>query len=264
MSVRPKISVITVSRNSVGTIERTIRSVLDQTYPEIEYIVIDGGSTDGTVAVIERYADSLAHWATEPDRGISHAFNKGISAAHGELIGIINADDWYEPDAVARMASSYANGRPDVLFGNLGRPGRVQRPDRRFQDKIAYVMPTLNHPTWFVKAEAYRRFGTFNERYRIAMDFDLLRRFHALGATFRYVDHIISNMSRGGISDTNLLLRYTEILEIAGYHPKTFFFLGLYQLTRWTARARSSRERRAAAGGREIVSAWTCGHTPGT
>jgi glycosyltransferase involved in cell wall biosynthesis len=252
MSAPPKISVITVSRNSVGTIERTIRSVLDQTYPKVEYIVIDGGSTDGTVAVIERYADSLAHWVTEPDRGISHAFNKGISAARGELIGIINADDWYEPDAVARMAASYANGRPDVLFGNLGREGHVQRPDRRFREKIPYIMPTLNHPTCFVKAEAYRRFGTFEERYKIAMDYDLLRRFHALGATFRYVDHLVASQSRGGLSDTNLLLRYSEVLDIAGYHPKTFLFLGFYQLTRWTARARSLRERRAASESGEV------------
>jgi glycosyltransferase involved in cell wall biosynthesis len=248
MTPRPLVSIITISFNSAATIERTIRSVLTQSYPAFEYIVIDGASSDGTAQIIARYAGSIAHWVSERDSGISHAFNKGIGAAHGQLIGLINADDWYEEDAVATMAASFADGSPDVLFGNLRFPdlGRVQRADPDFGRKIAYVMPTLNHPTCFVAADAYRRFGTFDERYRIAMDFDLLRRFHALGATFRYVDHLIANMSRRGVSDRDLVRRYGEVLEITRYHPKTFLYLCRYQLARWTARARASRRHRVA------------------
>jgi glycosyltransferase involved in cell wall biosynthesis len=240
MSARPKISVVTISRNSAATIERTIRSVLDQAYPDLEYIVIDGGSTDGTADVIARHAGSLAHWVSEPDRGISHAFNKGIAAAHGELVGILNADDWYEPGALAAIAAAHEGGGADVLYGDLALPGaRVQRGDALFAQKIPYTMPTLNHPTCFVRASAYRRFGVYRERYRVAMDYDLLRRFHALGATFRRVDAVIASMSAGGASHTLLLRRYAELLEIAGYHPKAFGYVARHVLMSWAERARS-------------------------
>jgi len=246
MSAHTVVSVVTISRNSGATIERTIRSVLDQSYPNIEYIIIDGGSTDGTVDVIERYAGSLAHRVSEPDRGISHAFNKGIAAAHGELIGIVNADDWYEAGAVESIVAAYLRARPDVLFGDLAFPrlARVQRADPRFAEKIPFTMPRLNHPTCFVTAEAYARFGRFDERYRIAMDYDLLRRFWAGGASFEYVGKVITNMSTGGASSAQLLRRYAEVAEIAGYHPKAFWFIARHVLLRSADRARTALRRR--------------------
>jgi glycosyltransferase involved in cell wall biosynthesis len=223
-SERPMASVITVSFNSERTIERTIRSVLGQTYPSVEYIVIDGGSRDGTVDIIRRYADRLAHWVSERDRGISHAFNKGIAIARGELIGIINSDDWYEPDAVQVAVSAFEERRPDVIFGDLFFPeiAYSQKGDADFGDKLLYRMPNLNHPTCFVSKQTYDRCGGYDESLEIAMDFELLRRCFLAGCSFHYTGRTMANMSLAGASSERLAKRYLEVLRVAGYHPRAF------------------------------------------
>lgn len=110
-----KVSIITVVYNGVKNIEQTIKSVLHQTYSNIEYIVIDGGSTDGSLDIIKKYSDSISYWVSEADKGIYDAMNKGISKATGDLIGIINSDDWYEPDAIMNMVTAYEENT--VLYG---------------------------------------------------------------------------------------------------------------------------------------------------
>ncbi len=220
----PLVTIVTPSFNSASTIEHTIDSICKQTYKHVEHIVIDGGSTDGTQSVIERHGDSIAQWVSEPDSGIAHAFNKGIARACGELIGIVNADDWLESDAVEAVLGCYlANDRPDVVYGDLHLPelDRVQKGDPNFSRLIRYYMPTLNHPTCFVAKHAYFKYGVFDERLRIAMDFELLRRFYLKGATFKYLNRTISNMTLGGASNKQLLQRYQEMLSITGYHPIT-------------------------------------------
>ena len=116
MSRAPLISVITVSYNAVTTIEQTILSVINQTYSNIEYIIIDGGSTDGTVDIIRKYADRIAYWVSEPDKGIYDAMNKGTKKANGEYIAFLNSDDWYELDAVSIIAQ-FADGKNDLISG---------------------------------------------------------------------------------------------------------------------------------------------------
>ncbi|MCE3247241.1 MAG: glycosyl transferase, partial [Geminicoccaceae bacterium] len=105
-STAPRVTIITAVRNRAATLARTIESVLAQTWPEVEHVVIDGASSDGTVEVIRRYADRLAYWQSEPDRGISDAFNKGLAAARGDCIGLLNADDWLEADQVERAVAA--------------------------------------------------------------------------------------------------------------------------------------------------------------
>src|SRR5688572_26851104 len=114
---QPLVSIITIVFNGEKHLQQTIESVLGQTYSNIEYIIVDGGSKDNSVSIIEKYSTQLAYWISEPDKGISDAFNKGISKANGEMIGLINADDWYEKDTVQKVMA--LRGNCDVVYGNL-------------------------------------------------------------------------------------------------------------------------------------------------
>jgi glycosyltransferase involved in cell wall biosynthesis len=198
--VEHKISIVTVVRNGANTIVRAMDSVLSQTYPDIEYIVIDGASTDGTVDLIRQYQDRLTFWSSEPDSGISDAFNKGVRRATGEWVGILNADDWYEPDAVEQVMR--VSHDADIVHGAMrywdgDAVCEVALPN---QEGLSREM-TINHPTVFVRRSFYERFGEFKEDYRFAMDYELLIRFLMSGARFVQLDEILTNMSFGGASD---------------------------------------------------------------
>ena len=215
-----KISVITICYNAAKTIEETINSVIRQDYPELEYIIIDGGSTDGTTDVINKYQDKIAYFVSEPDKGISDAFNKGIKASTGEIIGIINSNDLYYKNALKTVSAFFeANPDTDVTFGNwlsfsneehLGRfkYSNSNLEDLRFTFEIA-------HPTVFVKRSAYEQYGIFNLDYKIAMDYDLLSRMYYSGASLCYIDKIISCFRWGGTSEVNYKRRDKEHKEIA-------------------------------------------------
>lgn len=207
-----RVSVITIVYNGEKFLEQTIQSVLTQSYKNIEYILIDGGSTDGTLDIIRKYDSRIAYWKSEPDKGISDAFNKGIALATGDLVGILNADDWYEPEAVARIVAKY---EPDsVLHGNKqywNEDGGKAHQARPNLDVLPLEM-SLNHPTVFVSKSLYNRYGVFDLDYKLAMDYHLLLRFYAAGAKFIHVDHIITNMRLGGVS-ANILGCYREVLK---------------------------------------------------
>ena len=162
---QPLVSIITIVYNDEKHLEQTIQSVLNQTYPHTEYIIIDGGSTDNTVSIIKKYSDRLAYWISERDGGISDAFNKGISKVSGEIVGIINADDWYETDAVENVVLSIKNY--DVAYGNMmyWKNGERDMVVHGRHDYLKHEM-TLNHPTVFVKKYCYEQYGVFNNNVR--------------------------------------------------------------------------------------------------
>jgi glycosyltransferase involved in cell wall biosynthesis len=197
---QPLVSIITIVYNGVHHLEQTIRSVLDQSYPNIEYIVIDGGSKDGSVELIKKYAEKLAYWISEPDKGVSDAFNKGIKQAKGELIGLINADDWYEPDTVQQVVNNI--GDADVAYGDMTywKEGRKDMTVVGSHEFLHNEM-ALNHPTVFIRSEIYHRFGLFSSDYRFAMDYDLLLRLKTQGLTFKRIPKVLANMRWEGISD---------------------------------------------------------------
>ena len=214
----PLISIVTVSYNAASTIEQTILSVLNQTYPNIEYIIIDGGSTDGTLEIIKKYAHKLSYWVSEPDEGIYDAMNKGIAHAQGDLVGIINSDDWYE-DIIEKVVSSYQKRpEPECLFhGNI-----------RFYSSNSFIVskPCLNlaqlyrgtilfHPTLFVPRKVYDRIGGFQPHYRIAADYDFILRCYQANYRFVYLNEVIANMRTDGESNTHQLEGYQEVLQIA-------------------------------------------------
>lgn len=199
-----KVSIITVCFNSAATIERTIKSVVRQSYRNIEYIIIDGNSTDGTLDIVKRYERYISDWISEPDQGLYEAMNKGIGRASGELIGIINSDDWYECDAVKKVVDCYEGCGAGVIHGDLGVVfDGIENSYRVAPGGCAddlYFHMIYNHPTVFVKSELYKKHGLFNCSYRLAADYDFLMRLHSAGEVFHYVPSIIANFQMGGLS----------------------------------------------------------------
>jgi glycosyltransferase involved in cell wall biosynthesis len=207
------VTVITVVYNGEKYLEHTIQSVLSQTYNNIEYIVVDGGSSDGTLDILRKYNNQIAYWKSEPDRGISDAFNKGIELATGEVIGILNADDWYEPDAVSRVVAHY---KPDsILHGIIQYWDEEGSKEAQARPNLS-ILPremSLNHPTVFISKSLYQKHGTFDLRYKLSMDYHLLLRLYKANVQFIYVDAVITNMRLGGAS-ANIEECYREVLKV--------------------------------------------------
>lgn len=207
-----KISIITVSFNSEKTIERTLQSILTQTYRPLEYVLVDGSSKDGTVALIESYIPKFRavgieiNFKSEPDYGISDAFNKGIDRSDGEIIGIINSDDQLTENILKRIADEFSSDI-DVVCGNClwideDRGLSYVRKSRLNLNKLKYEM-VLMHPTCFVQKNAYFKWGKFNVDFKYVMDKELMSRFYRNGAHFRYIPQTIAIMHSGGASDAN-------------------------------------------------------------
>ena len=236
-----KISVITVCFNSEKTIARTIESVINQHYSDLEYIIIDGGSKDKTIEIINKYRDKLSYFISEPDQGISDAFNKGIRVASGDIIGIINSDDWYENGTFKLVNEMFLQNKEiDVLVGALRywddkKNNFIVYPDKNYEKCINYRMPRLNHPTVFMKAEVYRSVGLFDLKYRYAMDYDLFIRVFEDGKKIVLIDQILSNMSLSGTSDKNARKAYLETFHIAPNKIKFFIFF-IYSVIKYYIR----------------------------
>ncbi|MCL4442314.1 MAG: glycosyltransferase [Firmicutes bacterium] len=223
-----KVSIITISYNSAPVIEQAILSVIGQTYSSIEYIVIDGGSTDGTVDIINKYADKIAFWVSEPDTGISNAWNKGLSRCTGDIVGILNADDTYTPDAVNLAVQELAkNPAAGFVFGDIlmydmqGVPCFRQEGDPGYESTIAFDMPSIPHPTVFMRRAVYQENGGFDEMYRTAMDYEFLLRITVNGVKGTYLPTVLVNMRLGGESDFNYAHGYREVMtasEKYGYN----------------------------------------------
>ncbi len=209
----PKISVVTVVLNGAATIEKTFKSILGQGYLNIEIIVIDGGSTDGTVEVIKRYADKIAYWESGLDHGIADAFNRGILKASGDLVAILNSDDQWLPNAAMEVAQAYKlHSDADIFYGN------IQFLDARCGD--AYVVPSnveamkkrmsVFHPCLFVNKKAYANIGEYSNDYKYAMDSHWVHRAIKYGVKFVKIDAALAQMQLGGVSDRHYMKSLNE------------------------------------------------------
>ena len=221
---KPLVSVITIVYNGENFIESAIRSVLNQTYPNIEYIIMDGGSTDNTLNIINKYKDNIAVIVSEKDRGISDAFNKGIRKASGEFIGILNADDRYEADTVEKIVA--VSEKADIIYGDLRlwNNNKVDFILKGSHDSLDYEMK-LNHPTVFVRSNCYSKFGTFDEAYKCGMDYDMMLRLKVKGSRFVYIPSVLANMRWGGLSDSKWMLGCKETLAIKNKYLSNKRFL---------------------------------------
>lgn len=214
------VSIITVSFNSEKTIKRTIESVLFQTYKNIEYIIIDGASTDHTVDIIKGYQNQFGNrikWVSEPDEGIYAAMNKGIEMASGDLIGILNSDDYYELDAVESMVNALGKDKYQILYGFLRtlRNGEEYAIEIRTHKDLKNGM--ISHPTCFVTKQVYSDLGMYDTAYKSVADYDfMLRMSDNKNVVFQPVYKLITNFEQGGMSSTTTA--WLELLKLQRNH----------------------------------------------
>jgi glycosyltransferase involved in cell wall biosynthesis len=178
----PKISIVTPSFNQADFLEETIRSVLLQGYPNLEYILIDGGSTDGSLEIVQKYAPWLAYWVSETDSGQSQALNKGFVRSSGEIMAWLNSDDRYAPGALFKVAQAFMAGNTlwaAGLVNKIDAQGRVTQPGRRQEEKLEnwYVGAPYLQPGIFWRRELWQRAGQIDEGLQYSFDYDLLMRF---------------------------------------------------------------------------------------
>lgn len=206
-----KVSIITVAYNSDQTIEDTIKSVLSQDFSEIEYIIIDGGSTDRTIDIINRYKDKIATIVSEPDQGIYDGMNKGVALATGDIVGILNSDDFYSNNGVISSVVSQFKDGVDAVYADLVYVDQLQT-EKIIRKWISgeYVHGAFKkgwmppHPTLFVKNEIYKNYGSYSLELKSAADYEfMLRVIHKHKINLNYLPEIIVKMRAGGVSNAS-------------------------------------------------------------
>jgi glycosyltransferase involved in cell wall biosynthesis len=220
-----KISIVTASYNSVKTLADTMESVLGQIYTDWEYIVVDGGSTDGTVDLIRKYeprfGDKLK-WTSEPDKGIYDAMNKGIQKSTGDVIGILNSDDYYTTtDALSTIASALSDEKLDAVYGDIhfikeGEPDKTVRyySSRRFKPFWLRFGFMPAHPSFYVRRVVYQKAGLYDMSYKIGSDFEMMvRLFRKQRIRYQYLAKDFVTMRTGGMSTNGIKSRRTLLAE---------------------------------------------------
>jgi glycosyltransferase len=218
----PKVSIITACLNNASTVESTIQSVFAQDYPNIEYIIIDGGSTDGTMDIISKYRNKIAVIVSEKDEGIYYALNKGLDKVTGEITGMLHADDFYpKNDTISKVVKAFEANNVEAVYGDLQYVDR-QNPDKIFRNwkSEAYYdgiflkgfMPP--HPTFFLKSKWYKQYGKFTTSLTISADYELmLRMLHKHKLSVHYIPEVLTKMRIGGESNRSFTNRIRANME---------------------------------------------------
>jgi len=220
-----RVSIITVTLNSARTLEDTIVSVMNQSYDNIEHIIVDGGSTDDTLAIVEKYKKQISHFITEPDKGIYDAMNKGINLATGDLIGTLNSDDIYaDTTVISDAVKKFSEIDTDIIFADLWyvKYNDINKIVRRFRS--SQFNPSLlpygiapAHPTMFVKRHIIEKYGSYKTDYKISADFEFIARiFYKTDVKYHYYPKVFIKMRMGGISTSgwrSLILSNREMLK---------------------------------------------------
>jgi len=231
----PKVSIITVCLNSEKYLEQTIQSVLEQTYKNIEYIIIDGGSSDNTKEIIKKYENDIGYWVSEQDAGISDAFNKGLLASTGEIIGFLNSQDYYfDRNVIQKIINVFINKQEvSIVYGKtyyvpMDSKEIVGFMGEKFKEKRMMKRNIMPHQSVFMKRHVFNRFGLFLLNYRFAMDYEYTLRATKFYKPF-FLDEGLAVMRLGGISDTNKFAVCTELFkaQIANNAPFLRSFMTL-------------------------------------
>jgi glycosyltransferase involved in cell wall biosynthesis len=228
---KPLVTVITVVFNGAEHLEETILSVLNQIYDNVEYIIVDGGSTDGTLDIVRKYEHAIDYWVSEKDAGIYDAMNKGVCLATGNLIGIINADDWYEEKTIEISVKESSENQGSIIHGVL----RYYSNNQYLFSRIGRSNPeanlkamTVSHPTMFVPVSCYKKIGIFNLSYRTIADWDFVIRCNLACISFYWINYEFSNFRLGGASSSWSLSRVCENWRLRnsyGYKWSYFLFV---------------------------------------
>ncbi|HOS47862.1 MAG TPA: glycosyltransferase family 2 protein [Bacteroidia bacterium] len=218
-----KVSIITITYNSSATVEDTLRTVVSQDYPDLEYIIIDGKSKDKTLEIVEKYKHGIAKVVSEKDKGLYDALNKGIKQATGDIIGMLHSDDLYANDQVISKVVKKFEEDPtiegvyaDLVFVNRNDVNKVMRTWNSGEyEEDAFVrgwMPP--HPTFFVKKECYEKFGGFNTELKLSADYELmLRLIHKNKIKLAYLNEVIVKMRMGGVSNVSFFVKLKANIE---------------------------------------------------
>lgn len=253
--MNPEFSIITVSYNSEKTIERTIKSILSQSFKNYEYIIIDGGSKDKTNEIIESYKASfngnLTH-ISEPDKGIYDGMNKGIALTKGKMIGLLNSDDYYFENTLSIVNDAYlATDKKTVISGELifkSEKGEqlLRTSEDRFLQKTRQYKNGVRHPATFVPKVIYDRVGLFNLDYKIASDAELMFRIHKANFDFKFINEPLIIMSDGGASNSKGIFKqlvHENWLMLNAYCPNVFlkYYLMTSAIVRLTIKEMGSK-----------------------
>lgn len=233
------ITVITVCFNSEKTIRSSLESVLNQTYHNIEYIIIDGKSTDSTIEIIKSYQHKFIEkgisykWTSETDKGIYDAMNKGVKLSYGKLIGILNSDDWYELDTLQNVKNEWIKSHSDFIHGNMN----VFSPEKEFiktlkpktKKSVIRKMPFF-HPTSFASKKLYNKLKGYSLDYKICSDYDFIIKVINSNFNISYIDKVLTNFTIGGISTTeiNPALKESHLIRVKNGYQKNiskFYYL---------------------------------------
>lgn len=215
----PKISIITVVYNSKKGLEKTIKSVINQIYKNIEYIIIDGGSTDGTIDIIKKYQDKIDYWISEPDQGIYDAMNKGAKQASGEYLYFLNSGDYlFDENIIKKIARCINQNNSDLIVGGIIRLHNgfegFSAPEEMRRLKFGRTLP---HQGSFVKSSVFRKLNGFNINYKVAGDFDFFCRFYKKEFSYKSIKESVAYMPSGGIS-SNKKIALPECYKVIGNH----------------------------------------------
>ena len=228
-----KFSIITIAYNSVQTIERTLKSVLAQSFTDYEYIIVDGASKDDTLKIVKQYEplfEGRMKWISEPDKGIYDAMNKGILMSSGDIIGIVNSDDWLEPNTLQILVdeiSKDSDNREKILTGEMlfhyedGSTQHYPTSFERYEYFAKRYRMGLNHPATFVPRVIYDRIGIFDDRFKLYADADFIIRCYEAGVGVHFINKVLSNMSDGGASNVRTKKELAESLLKYKKHCKS-------------------------------------------
>lgn len=220
---KPLITIITVVFNGAETLSDTLESVMMQTYDNIEHIIIDGGSSDGTVDILRQYDPAIDYWLSEKDRGIYDAMNKGIALCSGEYVGMLNSDDMFsDKNVLQEIANSFGMTKVDAIFSclNIVEKNNLKKILRKYRvTKLNSVLLRIGvmpaHPTFYCKKSCYVEGGMYKTDYKIAADFEmLLRLLIRQKISWSFIDKVTVTMRSGGLSDSGFITSVKLNLEI--------------------------------------------------